>query len=158
MGNQSCSNHYTLNIWHATFVWFSSLEVGYDDYTASLFEEETGIKIPVSFDDTERFSKRYEYLTAEKRELWIKWRCEKIHALILKLRDALRKYNPDLTLYICAWNEPVKRTMFGWFNEKHQYPAFMSEEEFLRFGGIDISMFAGDDGIRLSVEQNQHRD
>ncbi len=157
-GTKKAFKGVSLNIWHATIVWFSSLQIGYDDYTMSLLEAETGVKAPVEPTDPERFGKRYNFLVARNRDLWVRWRCKKVRELILKLRDALRKYNPDLTLYICAWNEPVKRTMFDWFTESHQYPAFMSEDEFLLQGGIDISLFADDDGICFSVEQNQHRD
>lgn len=157
-GTKKAFKGVSLNIWHATLVWFSSLRVGYDDYTVKLFEEETGIKVSTAPDDAKRFSKRYDLLTSQNLELWVKWRCKKIRELILKLRDALRKYDSELTLYICAWNEPVKRTMFGWFNKEHQYPKFISEDEFLRQGGIDISLFENDEGICFSVEQNQHRD
>ena len=157
-GRKKAFKGVSVNIWHGTLVWFSSLSVGYDDYTLSLFEKETGIKIPVEKNDRDRFRKRYEYLTRRNRECWIKWRCEKIHELILKLRDALRKYNPELKLYLCAWNEPVKLKMFGEFNESMQYPAFLSEDEFLREGGFDMSLFEEDEGICISMEQNQHRD
>ena len=157
-GNKKAFKGVSINIWHATLVWYSSLSVGYDDYTIDLFAKETGIKIPCEEKDPERFCKRYEYLTRRNRNLWISWRCKKIHELILKLRDALRKCNPALNLYLCAWNEPVRRKMFGVFTESSQYPAFTCEDDFLKEGGIDLSLFAEDEGICLSVEQNQHRD
>ena len=157
-GSKKAFKGISLNLWHSTLIWFSSIYVGYDDCTASLFEAETGIVIPCDKTDPERFKKRYDYLTCRARNAWISFRCRKIRELILKLRDALRKYNKELTLYICAWNEPVKRTMYGNIDKALQYPAFLSENDFLREGGIDISLFKNDDGICFSVEQNQHRD
>ena len=32
----------SFNMWHATILWFASLNSGYDDYTVGLFEKETG--------------------------------------------------------------------------------------------------------------------
>ena len=157
-GNKKAFRGVSINVWHATMVWFSSLKIGYDDYTISLFEAETGIKIPCESTDPERFGKRFNYLTTRNRALWIEWRCKKIRELILKMRDSLKKYNPALNLYLCLWNEPVKRTMYGKFDESMQYPAFLSENEFLREGGIDMALFEKDEGVYFSVEQNQQRD
>lgn len=157
-GKKKAFKGVSVNIWHSTLLWFGSLALGYDDYTVNLFEKETGIKVPCDPSAPTRFEKRYTYLTRRNRQLWISWRCRKIHDLLLKLRDALQKSNPDLTLYICAWNEPVKKTMFGQFNESMQYPVFLSETEFLKEGGIDLSLFERDQNISFSIEQNQHRD
>ena len=157
-GHKKAFKGVSINIWHATMIWFSSLQVGYDDYTVNLFTKETGIKIPCEPTDPDRFRKRYEYLTRRNRRLWISWRCKKIHDLIIKLRNALRRHNESLCLYLCAWNETVRLKMFGPFNESSQYPVFLSEDEFLREGGIDLSLFAEDEEICISVEQNQHRD
>ena len=166
-GKKSAFKGVQVNIWHATILWYSSLSIGYDDYTVNLFSKETGIKIPCEKNDPERFKKRYEFLSRRNRKLWISWRCGKIHQLILKLRDALRKHNPSLTLYLCMWNEPVKLGMFGKFNEEQQYlmfdesvqyPAFLNEYDFLCEGGIDLELYKNDEGISMSMEQNQHRD
>ena len=157
-GKKKAFKGVSVNIWHGTMLWFGSLMLGYDDYTAELFYKETGIKVPCEPNDPSRFEKRYTYLTRRNRKLWIDWRCKKMHELIVKLRDALQKHNPDLTLYICAWNEPVKRTMFGQFTASSQYPVFLSETEFLREGGLDFGLFEQDRGISFSMEQNQHRD
>lgn len=157
-GNKKAFKGISINLWHATLLWFSSLDSGYDDFTIKLFAEDTGINIPVLETDPERFRKRYEYITKRIRNLWIDWRCQKIYAYILKIRDALRKYNSSLTLHICIWNEPVKKSMLEDLDEAVQYPAFISETEFLKNGGIDMELLKNTDGISLSVEENQHRD
>lgn len=64
----------SLNLWAPTLVWFGSLHAGYDDLTCRLFEQETGVRIPVGPTTPQRFSKRYEFLTFHRRPAWIAWR------------------------------------------------------------------------------------
>ena len=78
---------------------FGSLQNGYDDTTVRLFEQETGIKVPVDAKLPDRFSKRYAFLTSrDMREKWVAWRCAKITDLIRRMRDELVKVRPDLLL------------------------------------------------------------
>ena len=83
----------------SSFIGFSSIQFGYDDYTVGLYEKETGIKIPAEPKSPDRFVKRYEFLTSgEHRAKWVAWRCERITALAAAMRDALRSERSDLTL------------------------------------------------------------
>lgn len=157
-GNKKAFKGISINLWHSTLLWYSSLEVGYDDYTIKLFTEETGIEIPVDIKSPTRFGERYNYIMKRIRDIWVNWRCRKIYEYILKIRDALQKYNSELTLCITVWNEPVKRTMHGEIDSAMQYPAFFAETDFLKNGGIDLDLLKNTDGISVSVEQNQHRD
>ena len=78
---------------------FGSLRYGYDDATIHLFEQETGVKVPVEAKLPDRFSKRYALLTAHAmREKWVTWRCGKITDLIRRMRDELVGVRPDLRL------------------------------------------------------------
>lgn len=80
---------------------FGSLRFGYDDTTVRLFEQETGIKVPVDAKLPDRFSKRYAFLTSKDlHEKWVTWRCKKITDLIRRMRDELVKVRPDLRLTI----------------------------------------------------------
>ena len=80
---------------------FGSIRYGYDDTTIRLFEQESGIKVPVDGKLPDRFSKRYAFLTSkEMREKWAAWRCAKITDLIRRMRDELVKVRPDLRLAI----------------------------------------------------------
>lgn len=80
---------------------FGSLQSGYDDVSVSLFERETGVKVPVDAKLPDRFSKRYAFLTApEMREKWVAWRCAKITDLIRRMRDELVNVRPDLRLAV----------------------------------------------------------
>lgn len=158
-GRKKAFKGVSINIWHGTFIWFCSLQVGYDDYTVNLFTKETGIQIPCEPTDPDRFRKRYDFLIHRNRKLWIDWRCKKIHELILKLRDALRTYNSSLDLYLCAWvSEPMYLHLFGAYNESTQYPAVLGVDDILKEGGINLSLFTEDEGIHISVSHNQHRD
>ena len=158
-GHKKAFKGVSINIWHSTFIWFSSIQVGYDDYTVNLFKKETGIEVPCEPTDSDRFRKRYDFLMRKNRKLWIDWRCKKIHELILKLRNALQKHNPELRLYLCAWvSEPTYLYLVGPYNEATQYPAILGVDDLLKEGGINLSLFAEDEGIYISVSHNQHRD
>lgn len=96
-------------LWTMAMPWFKNLENGYGNVETHLFEEETGIRIPVSYKDRERFSKRYEWLMSHAKEEWVDWRCRKIHDLFIRMRDALVKRGPDLRLIIGL--EPIHDVM-----------------------------------------------
>jgi len=80
---------------------FGTLKHGYDDTTIRLFEQDTGISVPVDAKLPDRFSKRYAFLTAkERRGKWLTWRCAKITDLIRRMRDELVAVRPDLVLAV----------------------------------------------------------
>jgi len=72
----------------------------YDDYSISLFEKETGVRIPVDTRDPERFSKRYEWLMENAKKEWAAWRCKKMDELYDWLRKRLQETRPDLKLVL----------------------------------------------------------
>jgi len=74
------------------------IEIGYGDYTIGVFSEETGIKVPGSIPDPNRFKKRFDFLTGEIRDRWLKWRCDKIVQIVYSLRDALKENDPKAKL------------------------------------------------------------
>lgn len=81
---------------------------GYEDFTVDLYEEETGVRIPVAPNDPERFRKRYEWLVADpaRRDHWITWRCGKYTALFRRLRDRIQGERGDIKLHIIL-GEPM---------------------------------------------------
>ncbi len=149
----------SMNMWHATIAWFFSLQSGYDDYTASLFEKETGVNITVDPKAPDRFSKRFEFLTKNNQEVWIKWRCAKVRELFLKMRDILVKARPDLRLTVTMWTET---TIPGWFGmpEKplHQIYARKSLYQLYREGGFDAALYINDQGIEIDYSMVPSRD
>jgi hypothetical protein len=148
----------SINVWHATLIWFGSIHSGYDDYTAALFEKETGISTRVKPDDPNRFSKRYEFLTFKCRPAWVEWRCKKIRDFVCAIRDALRRGNLALTLTLNFWNETSKPQVFGGPNAQSQYGARVNDYDFFKDGGADLLLLGKEDGIAVSVETNHQRD
>ncbi len=87
---------------------FDSLDWGYDDVTAELFEKEAGVSIPGirGKDDPDRFARRYEFLTSDRnRGQWIAWRCRKVAELYRELAEILRQARPDLVLQCDAFTK-----------------------------------------------------
>ena len=87
-----------LQIWHYPIA-YKDLDNGYGDYTIALFEKETGIKVPGTSEADDRFGKRYDFLTGEKRTEWLKWRATKTTALFKEISQMVRKTKPSLKLY-----------------------------------------------------------
>ncbi len=149
----------SINMWHATMTWFFSLKSGYDDYTARLFEKETEIVIPVNPKAPNRFSKRYEFLTKNYPEVWIKWRCEKIKELYQQMRDIIVKARPDLRLTVTMWTET---SIPGWFGlpekPEHQIFARKSLYELYREGGFDVTLYRNEPGIEVDYSMVPSRD
>lgn len=149
----------SVNMWHATILWYFSLQSGYDDYSIGLFERETGVKIPVDQKAPDRFSKRYNYLTSNYQEQWISWRCEKIRELIRKMRDVLTSARPDLRLTLTMWTET---TIPGWFGTpgkpEHQIFARKSLYQLCREGGLDVKLYSNEPGIDIDYSMVPSRD
>lgn len=148
----------SVNMWHATLLWFGSLHSGYDDFTAALFERETGISAGADAGDPHRFSKRYERLTFRHRPAWVEWRCRKITEFVARIRDALRKGNPALTLALTFWNETSKAVILGVPNAGTQLGARLGDTEFFREGGADLMELGRLEGVSIAVETNHQRD
>ncbi|OFX30546.1 MAG: hypothetical protein A2W90_10965 [Bacteroidetes bacterium GWF2_42_66] len=141
----------SMNMWHATILWYFSLKSGYDDYTVNLFEKETGVKVPVKSNDPERFSKRYQFLNENHSEAWINWRCKKIKELFCKMRDILTAARPDLRLTVSTWTEI---TIYGWFGgvphePSHQIFVRKSLYNLYREGGFDMNLFRNEPNIEI---------
>lgn len=142
----------SVTMWAPTILWFGSLKSGYDDYTAGLFERETGIAVPVEPLDPERFRKRSEFLLGEHRETWIRWRCEKIAAFLLKIRDAMIAERPDLTLSLTMWNEPFVPAVCDVNTPGCQFGSRESCDRLYRNGGIDLALLAGECNIEVMFQ------
>ena len=82
--------------------WFSSLDTAYDDFTVNLFEQETGVRVPVKADDPKRLQLRHDWLLANARDKWVQWRCDKTMSLREELLATVRKYAPQARLYGAA--------------------------------------------------------
>lgn len=141
-----------INMWAPTLSWFGSIHSGYDDVTASLFEQETGINIPVDKTSPNRFSQRYEYLTFTCRPAWVTWRCRKIRELICALRDALAETRPDLKLTLNLWSEPYVPALLGSGGAQQQLYARQSMYELWRDAGLDLQLFNTESNIEFDLQ------
>lgn len=148
----------SINVWHASFVWYGNLRFGYDDYSFSLFEQENGLSSGITGED--RFEKRYEWVMAHHKEHFIDWRCRKVAELIGKLRDAVVAARPDLTLTVSMWNEPAcgGHMMKALDTEEGQYGNRQSQYEIYRNGGMDLKLLVNEPNLILSIERNACRD
>lgn len=131
-----------VGLWCETFLWYGSLRRGYDDVSVRLFQQETGINVPVAADAPDRFSKRYAFLTTRCREEWIAWRCRRIRSLLLAVRDALRESRADLRIVLVP--NPGN---LAWAEQSPQRPP----EELLREAGFDLSLLADEPGIEIDM-------
>jgi len=149
----------SLNMWHATILWYASLDAGYDDYTVRLFSEETGIAVPVDPRAPDRFSKRHAFLTGEHREEWVAWRCKKVRDLFCRIRDVAVAKRPDLRVTITLWSETTVAQMLGFPKTPgHQLYARSSTVDLYRDGGFDVSLFENEPGIEVDLCFTPERD
>lgn len=142
----------SINFWAPTIAWFGSIHSGYDDYTATLFEQETGIVIPVGPTDPRRFSKRYAYLTFHCKPAWVAWRCRKIHQLLCGLRDELVAGRPDLRLTVTLWSEPYLPQIIGNGMASNQLHARPSTLEFYREAGFDPALYRNEPNLEADFQ------
>lgn len=122
---------------------FGSINWGYDDYTISLFEKDTGIKIPVSKDDPERFQKRYEFLISNHYDEWVGWRCKKIYEYHSRIAKVLTGIRPDLKLYIFLNGANFANDVSEEDYEKKGWLGILKET------GIDPSLYRNNPSIVL---------
>lgn len=155
----------SVNLWHGTMLWYGNLLAGYDDTSFALFEEETGIKPPIAKDDPERFEKRYAFVIENCKEAFVAWRCRKIRTLILDILAVMRRSRPDLTLGLTVWSEtslmsylPGKGHLAPYVGAGATLGNRPSNYTLWREAGLDLALFAEDEGITLTVEHNYARD
>jgi len=118
-----------------------SLNWGYEDWTITQFEKETGVKVPGAPNDPERFARRFEFLTSSAmKEKWLSWRCSKVLDLHRRIRDRIRKAKPTAKLYFTYWGGGMDYP-FGSLGQ--------TETEKLRETGIDPALYQKEPGIAL---------
>lgn len=116
---------------------FHNLDWGYDDYTVSLFQKETGIAVPGIAKDPARFAQRHRFLTSTQRARWIEWRSQKVTEILTQIRDRVRKARSDLVVYV-----PVFPMAGGGAN---YYPT----TDWIAEAGFDVPRLQAIDGLVL---------
>jgi len=148
----------SFNMFASAMPWFGSIHAGYDDYTARLFSQDTGIDVPVDPKAPDRFQKRYEYLTTVCRPAWVDWRCAKIRALFSKLRQALAQGREDLRITVTLWDETTVTNVLGGASAALQLYARPGMLAFYRDAGIDITLYGDEPGLEVDRGMGNPRD
>lgn len=150
----------SFNMWHATILWYASLNSGYDDYTVALFEKETGVHVPVDRSAADRFSKRYQFLIGpEQRHGWIAWRCAKVHQLAQRIRDVVVAARADLRVTFTMWTETTVRQILGPLDSPaQQLYARKTTVDLYREGGFDVNLYRDEPGIDVDLSLLPARD
>ena len=131
---------------------FPSIHWGYEDYTISLFEKDTGIKVPAS-SGSDRFKQRYDWLIQNHYNEWVTWRCNKIHALYNKLSNILQTARPGLKLYINAYGPDYSQGdwgKYGGWNIRAYKINTLGWSNVIKESGIDPALYKNSPNIILS--------
>lgn len=116
------------------------LDDGYGDVTIMEFEKDTGIKLPIGFDDPSRFRKRYELLTSDRMlRRWVHWRCERLRDCFGEIAKRIQKGRADL--------DCVASLMFYAGHAKEWRASGLSLEDFMTRWGWDPALFRTDPDI-----------
>ncbi|HUW62573.1 MAG TPA: family 10 glycosylhydrolase [Candidatus Bathyarchaeia archaeon] len=148
----------SFNMFASAMPWFGSIHSGYDDYSVSLFEKQTGISVPIDPKAPDRFSKRYEYLTTVCRPAWVDWRCQMIRQLFGDLLAALKSARPNLRLTITLWDETTVPSVLGTISAATQLGARPSMLEFYKDAGIDLDLYRDEEGLEVDRGMGNSRD
>ncbi len=125
----------------------------YDDFTISLFEKETGVKIPVASSEPKRFTRRADWLLANAKAEWTGWRCEKFLEIHRWTRDRLKATRPDLELIMYPYDPFI---IPAW-DEKPE-DALPSIFDYGRRVGIDLEKIKDDPGMILAMNVTARTD
>ena len=94
-----------IDIWRTPAWSFTSLNHGYDDYTVSRFEAETGTSLPGG-KGRERFRARHAVLTGPALKTWLAWRASKTTDLIAEISQVAVATRPDLPVFLSLSVKP----------------------------------------------------
>lgn len=126
-------------LWSSMALWFQDLHWGYGDRAMTMFESDTGVKVPGQAPDPERFVKRYMFLVKggqAVREKWIAWRCGKVKDLWMKIYRRVQAKNPNLLVTIETWAIPP------WDAKDYWTPGNTNDVyNFYREGGLDLNLY-----------------
>lgn len=134
-----------------------AMEVSYDDWTVGQFEVDSRLRVPVAADDPDRFGKRYEWIMANARDRWIKWRCQRTADFYGRVAEVLRSRRKDLQLVITLLEPPMSIID----SQRESWLAGKRIIDLAREGGIDPGLLSRHPGVgfqqRLGPSAKQKR-
>lgn len=139
-----------------TFRDIENTEVGYDDLTVELFEQEAGLKLGITPSDPRRFQKRYDKLMADDlRPLWLHWRALKVRQFFDKARNIVGQGGDKWPIHIFPTGGFEKENPFdaleGTRAERDGYAA-----KRLADAGLIPELYPGGDGVNLVPALNTY--
>ena len=134
-----------INSWYMLWVPFSwrkenllgknvFLKTSYDDLTIKLFEEWSGIKVPVSDKDPERFRKRFDWLTSNTRDKWVEFKNLKYRDMHRQLSAAVKKVAP-------GWEYLIHPKRTGMFASDILKKRLTTYNQLIRDSGYDPALY-----------------
>lgn len=125
---------------------WNPLYSSYDDITFRLFEQETGVKTGIAFNDVNRFRKRAALIdeNAALRDQFLAWRGKKMTAFFADMAGRLRARRNDLDLALLT--PPIIE-----FEEGKFFECLMEQnvalEDYLKTAGINVESLDAVPGI-----------
>lgn len=116
---------------NVNWLWWGSIESGYNDYCIDAFERATGVKVPVDRKDPMRGKAYAQWLKANAYEKWVQWRCDVLTGIYSAVAKRLAAARPDLKLWLNAC--PSYRMT----SPDYTAPGYF--ERFLREAGLDAA-------------------
>ena len=120
------------------------LKWGYDDGTIARFEKDTGLRIPSDGQPDaaplDRFRRRYEFLTGQVREEWIRWRCQELARFHQRLSETVTQATPKAQFFLSC-----NRVLRGSHPDDNLLAALKSGakiDELLAPKGLDFQLYA----------------
>jgi hypothetical protein len=98
---------------------FHSLEWGYDLAAVQQFAADTGVTVPGPLldastpDDRDDAQARYDWLMANAKKKWIRWRCEQITKFFARIVARVRSTRPDYRVYLNVFARGATDTLSG---------------------------------------------
>ena len=129
----------SLQLYRDSALWWGDIESGYNDYCIEAFERDTGIRVPGDRSDPMRGRAYYEWLMANARDRWIRWRCEKFTEFYARMAKILTDARDDLRLWFIA------APFFDAVSELDRNPDYFGEDfasRTLKDKGFDGEMLA----------------
>ncbi|HEV7300155.1 MAG TPA: malectin domain-containing carbohydrate-binding protein [Tepidisphaeraceae bacterium] len=123
-------------------------DIGYDDYTVSMFERERGIKLDIDPHDPKRFGKRYDALMGQHKGAWMKWRAEKMEQALTDVRDIITKDSPSWKLLVAPRSTRVDQNPFDTVESTRAQRDSDAEDLYYQFE-VDLDAYPPDSGIRM---------
>ena len=116
--------------------------VGYGDYTVSLFQQESGIQLPLMKGDN-RYMERYNWLRENAWNTWLHWRADKVAALDAELAGRFLRKRKDWVTWRFTDYPSSRETLELWQEGTIGYADFFYRE------GIDPALYNGKSHLRL---------